>query len=220
MSNLSESVQRYLITIYRLTSPQSEASTKDIATRLGISLPSVSQKVRYLAEQGYVDYEWRGGISLTEQGTCIAHSLLRKHRLLETFLYEIMGYPLHELHAEATCMEYALSDRFVDRLDKRLNTPQIDPHGHPIPNPDGSTPVVESLPLSAVVPETTYIITTVDDHNEVALHYLCARNLIPKTDLTVLEISTLDGTLTLQVGQKIVALGQALAHTIGVRLAE
>lgn len=220
MPNLSESVQRYLITIHRLTSPQSEASTKDIATRLGVRLPSVSQKIRRLAEQGYVNYEWRGGISLTEQGNRIAHHLLRKHRLLETFLYEIMDYALHEIHVEASAMEYALSDRFVDGLDKRLNYPKIDPHGHPIPGPDGSTPMVTSSPLSTAIPETTYTITTIDDHDELALRYLCARNLVPKTDVTILEISTIDGTLTLQVGQNIVAIGQILAQAIGVRLAE
>ena len=122
----SESTEMYLITIYRLTRNAASASTKAIAEMMNISQPSVSERLKRLAKQGYLDYAWREGATLTPEGERIAVNVLRKHRLLETFLVEMAGYALDEIHDEACRMEHAISDRLADRLVVELMQHRLD----------------------------------------------------------------------------------------------
>ena len=111
----------YLITVYRLTRQAPRASTKDIATLLKISQPSVSEQLKRLTKQGYLNYQWREGATLTQKGERIAINVLRKHRLIETFLTQMAGYGLGEVHDEACQIEHAISDRLADQLEVMLN---------------------------------------------------------------------------------------------------
>lgn len=212
----SESTEMYLITVYRLTRQAAQAGTKEIAEMLGVSQPSVSERLKYLAKQGYLNYAWREGTALTAEGERIAVNVLRKHRLLETFLARMAGYALDEVHDEACQMEHAISDRLADRLEQMLGRPQVDPHGHPIPTKAGQVAVLEYPTLAEIAPGQTVRIRQVSDWDGAQLTYLRQLGLVPETEVTVVERAPFAGPLTLKLGDQTIALARELAQIIGV----
>jgi DtxR family Mn-dependent transcriptional regulator len=214
----------YLITVYRLThqAPHAEAlaAVKDIAGLLGVSLPSVSERVKRLREEGYLHHQWRQGVTLTETGRQIALNVLRKHRLVETFLVTQLGYRLDEIHAEACNIEHAISNTLANRLDVLLNYPRFDPHGHPIPDKDGHIAARPYGALASLMTGQTATITQVSDWDSELLTYLCDMGLTPGTQVSVTAVAPFDGPLTLNVGGQTVALSQSIAATIGVEVAK
>lgn len=212
----TEATEMYLITVYRLTRLAPRASTKDIATLLNISQPSVSEQLKRLTQQGYLNYQWREGATLTEKGEHIAINVLRKHRLLETFLVQLAGYDLDEVHEEACNMEHAISNRLADRLEEMLGHPTVDPHGHPIPTKAGEVAELAYPPLAEVSPGQTVIIRQVRDWEPEELHYLRQLGLMPGTEVTVAMVAPFEGPLTLDVDGKSVAIAQDIAQKIGV----
>ncbi|MFC7658285.1 metal-dependent transcriptional regulator [Pseudonocardia benzenivorans] len=121
-----------------------------LASRLGLAPSSVSEVVRRLTDRGLVAHARYGTIELTPDGRRIALGTVRKHRLIETFLVDYLGYTWDEVHDEADLLEHAVSDTFVDRLALRLGEPDRDPHGDPIPHADGSMPGGDELTFDAV----------------------------------------------------------------------
>lgn len=206
----------YLITVYRLTRWAPSASTKDIADMLGISPPSVSERLKRLTEQGYLHHAWREGTTLTEQGERIAINVLRKHRLIETFLVKLAGYTLDEIHDEACQMEHAITDRLADRLEVLLNYPTVDPHGHPIPTKTGEVPALTYRSLAQVEPGQTVVIRQVSDWDPAQLRYLRELGLTPGVEVTVVEKAPFAGPLSLSLTGKTVVIAPAIAETIGV----
>ncbi|WP_448629125.1 metal-dependent transcriptional regulator [Cellulomonas soli] len=130
-------------------------TTKMLATRLGVGASTVSETVRRLADAGLLTHEPYGAVELTEAGRSHALAMVRRHRLVETFLVEVLGYGWDEVHDEAEVLEHAVSDLFVDRLAERLGHPARDPHGDPIPAPDGTIAVPDAHPLWEVEPGST-----------------------------------------------------------------
>ena len=110
-----------------------KVSTKMLAERIGVSASTASESIRKLADQGLVDHEKYGAVTLTERGRDAALAMVRRHRLMETFLVRELGYGWDEVHDEAEVLEHAVSDRMVDRIDAKLGFPRRDPHGDPIP---------------------------------------------------------------------------------------
>ncbi|HMR66620.1 MAG TPA: metal-dependent transcriptional regulator [Anaerolineae bacterium] len=212
----TESTEMYLITVYRLTRHASHASTKVIADMLGISPPSVSERLKRLAQQGYLIHEWREGAKLTPEGEHIAVNVLRKHRLIETFLVQMAGYGIDEVHDEACHIEHAISERLADRLEAMLGRPQFDPHGHPIPAKDGTLPAGTYQPLAEVEPGQTVLIRQVSDWNGEQLSYITSLGLAPGVTVTVVSHAPFDGPLTLDLDNRPVALARDIAQTIGV----
>ncbi len=212
----TESTEMYLITVYRLTRETPRASTKDIATLLKVSQPSVSEQLKRLAKQGYLNYQWREGATLTEKGEPIAINVLRKHRLLETFLVNMAGYELDEVHEEACEMEHAISNRLADRLEVMLDYPEVDPHGHPIPGKDGRVTSPDCFALADVPAGQTVTICQVSDWHPQELAYLRQVNLVPDTIVTVAEIAPFDGPFTLEVNGQTIAISREIAQKIGV----
>jgi DtxR family Mn-dependent transcriptional regulator len=139
----SSSVGDYLKAIWESAGSEA-ASTKDVATRLSVSSASVTNMFGRLQEMGLVRYERYRGASLTRRGCREALRLVRRHRLIETFLMEHLGYSWQDVHEEAERLEHAVSDEFTERLAEMLGHPGRDPHGDPIPAADG-TLVAESL---------------------------------------------------------------------------
>src|ERR671921_626559 len=139
----SSSVGDYLKAIWE-TAGAGAASTKGVATRLSVSAASVTNMFGRMQEMGLVEYERYRGASLTRRGCAEALRLVRRHRLIETFLMEHLGYSWQDVHEEAEKLEHAVSDEFTERLAELLGHPGRDPHGDPIPEADG-TIVVESL---------------------------------------------------------------------------
>lgn len=213
---LTESTEMYLLTVYRLTRNAPHTSTSDIAASLGVSLPSVSEKVKRLTEQDYLFHEWRQGVSLTPKGQKIALNMIRKHRLVETFLVRIAGYHIDEVHAEACQLEHAISDRLADRLEALLDYPRVDPHGHPIPARDGTVDPHDYPPLAEVNPGQPVVIRRVSDVDSEQLRYLRQVGLVPGTRVVVQERAPFDGPLTLRVDGRMVAIAPTLAREIGI----
>src|SRR3712207_1464571 len=148
MERPSSSVGDYLKAIWEVGGPGA-ASTTDIADRLSISAASVSNMFVRLREMGLADYERYRGASLTEAGREEALRLVRRHRLIETFLLEHLGYSWQEVHEEAERLEHAVSDAFTERMAAFLGHPSYDPHGYPIPASDGTLEPDDSFPLAA-----------------------------------------------------------------------
>ena len=133
----SESMENYLTAILRLEEAGEAASTSLLADRLQVARPSVTGMIKRLGEDGFVDHEPYRGVRLTPRGRRHARAVIRRHRLVESFLVGTLGMDPAAVHAEAHRLEHALSDEVVDRLDAWLGHPRRDPHGQPIPGPGG-----------------------------------------------------------------------------------
>lgn len=149
---LSAQAEDYLKTIYLLTRT-GKASTQRLADALGITPASVSGMLKKLAELHLIQHRPYYGAVLTEAGERIALEILRHHRLLELYLTEALGYSWDEVHAEADRLEHVISEEFEARINTWLGNPQYDPHGHPIPQPNGSVPVSHGRLLSNLGPQ-------------------------------------------------------------------
>ncbi len=177
-TGVSESVGDYLKAIWILGEDES-VSTRDLAERLGVSAPSVSEMLSRLHELGLVHHERYYGATLTAEGTGIALRLVRRHRLIETLMVEHLGYSWDEVHAEAEVLEHAVSDRFVERLDALLGRPTHDPHGDPIPSAEGTLPQTPSRRLSRAAPGSRFRISRLLTQDSEHLAELAERGLKP-----------------------------------------
>ena len=215
----SSSVGDYLKAVWELAvEAEGAASTKNVATRLSVSPASVTNMFARLQEMGLVRYERYRGATLTERGREEALRLVRRHRLIETFLLEHLGYDWQEVHDEAERLEHAVSDGFTGRLAELLGHPDHDPHGDPIPSAEGTLEVDDSFTLSQALAGQRLRISKVRDEDAAVLDYLGERNLVPGRWLSVREVRTLDGVVI--VGDEeaeVHALGEPLARSIFVR---
>jgi DtxR family transcriptional regulator, Mn-dependent transcriptional regulator len=211
----SSSVGDYVKAIWELGGA---ASTKDVAERLAVSPASVTNMFVRLQEMGLVEYERYHGASLTGRGRAEALRLLRRHRLIETFLLEHLGYSWQEVHDEAERLEHAVSDEFTERLAKMLGHPDRDPHGDPIPAADGTLAPERSSPLSEASEGGRVRITQVSDANPEILNHFGERGLVPGRVLAVREARALDGVVAVEDEEgNVYALGEALAASIFVQ---
>jgi DtxR family Mn-dependent transcriptional regulator len=171
-----------------------------------------------LKEMGLVRYERYYGASLTEKGRAEALRLVRRHRLIETFLLEHLGYPWQDVHEEAERLEHAVSDNFTERLAKLLGYPVHDPHGDPIPAEDGTLNPEDSHPLNEAEVGDRVRISRVNRAGALVLSYLGERGLVPGKSFEVKEVRTLDGVVTVEDEDgKSYSLGEPLADSILVR---
>ena len=139
MAVVPTAVEDYVKVIYSHTEWQPEPiSSSGLAARLGLAASSVTEMVKKLVAQGLVAHEPYGAIELTPTGEALALTMVRRHRLIETWLVESYGYGWDEVHDEAEVLEHAMSDRLLDAIDEQLGFPEHDPHGDPIPRSDGS----------------------------------------------------------------------------------
>ena len=213
----SASVEDYLKAIWGIAG-SGVASTKEVAERLSIAPPSVTNMFVRLREMGLVEYERYRGVSLTERGRGEAMRLLRRHRLIETFLVEHLGYSWREVHEEAERLEHAVSDGFTERLAEFLGHPDHDPHGDPIPTVDGTLEPDDSFPLSGAVAGRRVRIYKVSDESIPTLDYLGEHGLVPGRLLNVEEVRALDGVITVEDEDgDSHALGESLARSVFVR---
>jgi DtxR family transcriptional regulator, Mn-dependent transcriptional regulator len=193
-------VEDYLKAIYDLERDGGAASTSDIAHRLDIAPASVTGMIRRLAEQRLLEYEPYRGVRLTETGQRVALRTIRRHRVIETFLVRVLGYPWDEVHEEAERLEHAASDALIERMVAALDEPTVDPHGAPIPTRDGTLhePRYRSIAdLSAG--ERTRVVRVHDD-DPARLRYLGELGLVPGAVIAVLARGPFDGPITLRIG--------------------
>ena len=214
---ISTSVGDYLKAIWSVAGTGS-ASTNALSERLSVAPASVSNMFVRLQEMGLARHERYHGASLTDSGRVEALRLVRRHRLIETFLLEHLGYHWQEVHDEAERLEHAVSDGFTERLAEFLGHPQRDPHGDPIPAADGTLAGEDSFPLAEAAAGTRVRISKVRDDDAPMLGYLEDHGFVPGRPLSVLEVRTLDGVVTVEdESGKTHALGEPLARSVFVR---
>lgn len=213
----STSVGDYLKAIWEVGG-SGAASTTDVADRLSVASASVTNMFARLQEMGLAKYERYRGASLTERGREEALRLVRRHRLIETFLLEHLGYSWQEVHEEAERLEHAVSDGFTERLAAFLGHPDHDPHGAPIPAADGTLAAEESFPLDEVPVGDCVRISRVKHEDAAVLSFLGERELVPGRLVEVKEVRALDGVVTVEDEDGVLhSLGRPLVDLIFVR---
>ncbi len=196
---LTRSVEDYLKAVYSLTERGEAASTNSLAAALDVQPASVTGMVKRLAESGYVEHARYRGVRLTQMGTREALRIIRRHRILETYLNVQLGYSWDDVHAEAERLEHAASEELIDRMAAALEYPSHDPHGAPIPTRTGEIEPSDFATLDQVGPGATVQIKAVQDEDPERLRYMQALGLIPGTRLTVVDQGDSDGPLTVAV---------------------
>ncbi|MDK6301861.1 metal-dependent transcriptional regulator [Corynebacterium sp. UMB9976] len=168
IASLSTSSQDYLKAIWNLREWSANPVTaKALSSQVGVRLSTASDAIKKLREQGFVDHAPYGEVTLTDVGRRVALTMVRRHRLLETFLFNTLGYRWDQVHAEAENLEHAVSDFLVERLADVLGNPATDPHGDPIPSADGQVAMPDATPLTALAPgELGQVVRIADDNSE------------------------------------------------------
>ncbi len=181
-------VEDYLKTIYAHTEWQPEPITPSVlASRLGVAPSSVTEMVKKLAAAGLITHVPYGPLRLTRAGFLAASAVVRRHRLVETWLVREMGYDWDQVHDEAEVLEHALSDRLLEAIDERLGRPGADPHGDLIPAADGSLVRVPAILLADAAPGHAGTVLRISDRDPGILRDLAAESIGPGSALTVLE---------------------------------
>jgi len=193
-------VEDYLKAVYFLTEREESASTSALAEVLDVQPASVTGMVKRLAECGYLEHARYRGVRLTQAGSREALRIIRRHRILETYLHMHLGYSWDDVHPEAERLEHAASDALIDRMAAILEHPSHDPHGAPIPTPSGEIEVPEFVTLNEVDLGVAVQIRAVQDDDPARLRYLETLGLVPGARLTVKERAPFDGPTTVSVG--------------------
>ena len=211
----SLTVENYLKAIYQLCShSQQPATTGQLAQALEVSPGSVTAMLKSLHQQGLVHYQPYEGVRLTEQGQREALRVLRRHRLLELFLVQTLGMSWDEVHAEAEHLEHAASDKLIDRIDEFLGHPEFDPHGDPIPKPDGSVHAPQTQRLTECAPGQRVRVARVLDQSQEFLRFVSQCGLTPGREWTVQQRNDLSGVIVLAQGEQQVALSVQAAACV------
>jgi DtxR family transcriptional regulator, Mn-dependent transcriptional regulator len=188
----SPAIDDYLKTIYHHTEWQDEQITpSQLAAELGLAPSSVTEMVQKLAAQGLVTHRPYGPISLSASGQKRAAAIIRRHRLIETWLVSEFGYAWDEVHDEAEILEHAISDRLLEGIDERLGRPQHDPHGDAIPDAAGHVDREPFVLLSAAVPGHAGRVLRVSDRDPALLRAVEAAGVAVGAAVTVTDAATL-----------------------------
>lgn len=188
VAELSPRTQQYLKVIWGLQEwSDAPVTTTLLAERIGVRPPTVSDALRKLSDEGLVHHARYGAAELTPRGRSLALQMVRRHRLIETYLAEQLDYDWDQVHAEAETLEHAVSDMFVERIDRLLGHPTRDPHGDPIPAADGSLDVPEVVGLAAVPPGRSIRVEQVSDADPDLLRWFADRGIVVDAELEVVE---------------------------------
>lgn len=193
----SERVQEYLEAIHKRQKTETPVSTSSLAKDLGVTLPAVTDMLRRLESEGLIEYQANKGAILTAQGNEIAVSIVRRHRLWERFLTDILGVKWDRVHNEACRLEHATSPETEEKLASLLGNIDTCPHGHPIPDKNGNIKEQEVTPLSQSEPGQSVCIETVAEETPHLLRDIDKLGLKPKTVVTV-EKKNSDGSIEVQ----------------------
>ncbi len=220
---LSRSHEDYLKVIYNLEARFGVAQTSAIAEGLDLAPASVSRMVKRLAELGLVEHALHRGVRLTDSGCQAALQVLRRHRIIEAYLLEKLGYEWDSVDAEADRLEHAVSDELVETMARAMGNPRYDPHGAPIPTSAGDLEQPEVVPMTELSVGAAGELRMVSDQDPERLRFLASLGLKPGTHFKVLARQPFRGPLTLQVegddgGEQVV--GFELANSLACTTAE
>jgi len=214
----TSSEEDYLKAIYALSYNNKGASTNALANHLNMKASSITDMLKKLSDKGWVNYEKYKGASLNVDGKIIALSIVRKHRLWETFLVNKLNFKWDEVHEIAEQLEHIKSNELVDRLDDFLGNPKFDPHGDPIPNKNHEiTDSRKRSYLSEVEVNRDVIIIGVKDSSAQLLQYLEKENMILGKNIIVLEIHDFDKSLRISINGKELNISERVAQNVLVQ---
>jgi DtxR family Mn-dependent transcriptional regulator len=215
LRDLSAPVEDYLKAIYELESRHGAAGTSEIALALRIAAPSVSGMIRRLSTQGLVTHEPYKGAQLTKEGRRAALRTIRRHRVIEAYLTQALGYAWDRVHDEAERLEHAASDELIDRMAAAIGEPETDPHGAPIPTREGTLDAEPTLEVLADLDDGTVArIARVGDRDGERLRYLATLGVSIGQEVELLSREPYGGSITLRVGTKRRVIGQELARDL------
>ena len=226
---ITDGMLDYLVAIYELSESGARISTSVLAQKMEVSPAAASSMTKRLMETGHVVRSAQAGICLTDQGRIAALQLLRRHRLLEVFLIEVMGFTWDQVKAEAMRLEHAISPEFEKRMEILCNFPTHCPHGDPVPSHDGEILSEDLVCLAELQPGQAGELRRVANHDAPMLRYLSQLNLVPGYQIKVVNVEPFEGPSTVQIQgdgaqtnpenfEKII--GRPLAKRIFVKLAE
>jgi len=207
---LTRSTEDYLKAVYRL-SADGPASTTAIAEHLSLAPASVSGMIKRLSERGWLEHVPYRGVELTPEGRRVALRMLRRHRLIEAYLVDFLGYTWDTVHDEAERLEHAVSDTLVERMAHALGHPRFDPHGDPIPDAEGRIAEFIHVPLTDLDVGETVTIARVDTADDQRLRYLAANGLVPGARVTVRGRQPFAGPITVALATGEQVVGHELA---------
>jgi DtxR family Mn-dependent transcriptional regulator len=216
MAILSASVEDYLKAIYELSRETGSAVTTEVASRLAVATASVSAMVRRLTGQGLVAHERYGALRLTKKGRTVALQMVRRHRVIEAYLVDALGYGWDEVHEEAERLEHAASPELINRMASAIGEPAVDPHGAPIPTAHGKLEEPKYRTLGDLVPGEKARIVRVEDEDPALLRHLAALKFVPGAAVSLVKKDPFEGPLTIRVGAKTHVIGLPLAARVFV----
>lgn len=215
MHNISK--EDYLGIIYKHMDENGEIKANLIASKLNISNPAVTDMLRKLSRDGNVIYEKYKGVRLTVQGEEYARNIIRRHRIWEVFLNQIVGMPWDKVHDEAHRLEHSASDELINRLEEMLEYPEYDPHGDPIPSKEGKMPKLRKhVPLSDLKQGQVGTVIRVNDFDDQFLNYISGIGVNLNEVILVKEKRTFDKSMQIIIKGKPCNISSKIAENIFV----
>ncbi|HRI47678.1 MAG TPA: metal-dependent transcriptional regulator [Ignavibacteriaceae bacterium] len=215
MKNISK--EDYLSVIYKNSDDNKEIKANLIAEKLLISNAAVTDMLRKLSKEALIDYKPYKSIKLTESGENYAKNMVRRHRIWELFLHQVVGLPWDKVHDEAEKLEHSGSDELINRMEEMLNFPEFDPHGDPIPSKDGAIPKQRTtVSLSTLVENDSGVVIRVNDFNKSFLIYLAQIGIELNSVIEVKEKRSFDNSMLISVSQKEWNISETLAENVFV----
>jgi len=213
------SEENYLKAIYHLEKQGNEAvSTNAIAEQMDTKASSVTDMVKKLAEKDFANYVKYQGVSLTQLGRLTATSVIRKHRLWETFLVNKLNFSWDEVHDIAEQLEHIKSEKLIDRLNDFLEYPTHDPHGDPIPDKEGNYIKINSKSILDIETGSQGVLTTVKDSSDVFLKYLNKNDLALGDKIKVIDFEPFDDSFTIETKSKTLTISKHVAENLYLSL--
>jgi DtxR family Mn-dependent transcriptional regulator len=214
---MSVSKEDFLKTVYHIIFDEnSRVTSSEIARRLGISNSAVTDMARKLSGEGLIHYVKYKAISLTASGKNQAITIIRKHRLWETFLHRVLNIPNHSLHKEAELLEHSTSEGLLERIEEYLEYPAFDPHGDPIPSKNGKIPKVNGKKLFVGCSPGTYTIVRLQHRNEEISLFFEKNHLGIGVEIEILEILPDIGSMVVRISGTKLVINDEMASQIYV----
>lgn len=210
----SQSEEDYLKALYHLEIDFNAVSTNSIAEYLDMKPSSVTDMLKKLSEKKFINYQKYKGTSLTKKGKLIALSIIRKHRLWETFLVEKLGFGWDQVHTIAEQLEHIKSDELIENLDNFLGNPKYDPHGDPIPSKDGNIEKMNQKILVELKASQKGIITGVKKGTASLLNYLDKEKVKLGDSIKVIEILEFDGTYIVEINKRKLTFSEKICQNL------
>jgi DtxR family Mn-dependent transcriptional regulator len=209
---LSDSVEEYMQAIHRMSQVPGGVSTSGLARRLGVRPASVTGMLRKLADMGWITYRRYHDIALTPAGDELANELLRRHRLTERLLTDVLDVPLEDAHGEACRLEHAVSPQLESRIAQKLGRPDVCPHGHPLDvDADDATVSLAEAPAKRQL-----TVVRLEEESAEVVRYLAERNLLPGVGVEIDSREPLGDAVVLDVEGEPLTVSAELAATIRV----